>query len=104
VLKRKEECDTYLTHVCRHHWSGKSPVKRGKYKELSANTVAFIRCRRSLTKVLAGAARGEKGSKDGGGRVSLSNVDTGKLTGLKYKLISHYKLPADMSEVASRSL
>ena len=37
-----------------------------KYKELSANTVAFISCRRRLTKVLAGAARGEKQSKSGG--------------------------------------
>ena len=28
MLKRMEECDTYLTHVCRHHWSRESPVKR----------------------------------------------------------------------------
>ena len=28
MLKRKEECDTYLTHVCRYHWSRESPVKR----------------------------------------------------------------------------
>ena len=28
MLKRREECDAYLTHVCRHHWSRKSPVKR----------------------------------------------------------------------------
>ena len=23
MLKRREECDTYLTHVCRHCWSRK---------------------------------------------------------------------------------
>ena len=28
MLKRREEWDTYLTHVCRYHWSRKSPVKR----------------------------------------------------------------------------
>ena len=28
MLKRREGCDTYLTHVCRHHWSRGSPVKR----------------------------------------------------------------------------
>ena len=36
-----------------------------KIKELSVNTVAFISCRSRLTKVLAGAAKGEKGSKSG---------------------------------------
>ena len=48
-----------------------------KYEELSANTVALISCSRRLTKVSAGAARGIKGSKSGGGRVRLPNVDTG---------------------------
>jgi hypothetical protein len=47
-----------------------------KYKELSANIVAFISCRHRLTKVLVGAARERKGSKDEGGRVRLSDVDT----------------------------
>ena len=42
---------------------------------------AFISCRGRLTKVLAGAAREEMGSKGGGGRVRLSDVDTWKLTG-----------------------
>ena len=59
MLKRRDECDTYLTHVCRHHWSRK-PDKKMKYKELSANTVAFISCRRRLSKVLAGVAREER--------------------------------------------
>ena len=45
--------------------------------ELSANTVAFISCRRRLNQVLAGAVRGEKGSKGRGGRVRLPDVDTG---------------------------
>ena len=65
-----------------------------KYEELSVNTVAFISCRLMLTKVLAGAARGEERSKGGGARVRLSNVDTGRLTELKYKLISSFKLAA----------
>jgi hypothetical protein len=58
--------------------------------------VAFINYRRRLTKVLAGAARGKKGSKGGGGRVRLSNVDTEELAGFKDKLICHFKLAADM--------
>ena len=28
MLKRREECDTYLTHVCRHCWSKEGLVKR----------------------------------------------------------------------------
>jgi hypothetical protein len=27
-LKRRKECDTYLTPVCRHRWSRENPVKR----------------------------------------------------------------------------
>ena len=38
MLKRREECDTYLTHIRRE------PGEKIKYKELSANTVAFISC------------------------------------------------------------
>ena len=49
--------------------------------ELSASTVAFIICRGRLIKVLAGAARGEMGSKGGGGRVGLSDVYTWELGG-----------------------
>ena len=46
-----------------------------KYKELSASTVAFISCTHRLKKVLAYAARGEKGSK-GGGRSWVDNEET----------------------------
>jgi hypothetical protein len=43
-----------------------------EYKmELSASTVVFISSRGRLTEVLAGAARGETGSKGGGGQVRL---------------------------------
>ena len=28
MFKRREEYNTYLTHMCRHHCSGDSPVKR----------------------------------------------------------------------------
>ena len=28
MLKRREECTTYLTHVCRHNYSEEIPVKR----------------------------------------------------------------------------
>ena len=56
--------------------------------------MTFISCRRRLTKVLAGATRGE--SKSEGGWVRLSNVDTRRLSGLKYKLIYHFKLAMDM--------
>ena len=39
---------------------------------------------------------GGKGSKSGIGRVKLSNIDTGRLKGLKYKLICHFKLAVDL--------
>ena len=54
--------------------------------------------------MLAGAARGEKGSKGRGGRESLPNVATRRLSRLKYKLICCFKLAADMVRVASGSL
>ena len=47
---------------------------------------------------IAGVARGEKGSKDGGGWVSLSNVDARKLAGFKDELIWPFILAADMVE------
>jgi hypothetical protein len=28
TMKRREECDSYLIHVCRHRWSGENPMKR----------------------------------------------------------------------------
>ena len=46
--------------------------------------------------MLAGVARGEKGSKGEGGQARLSNIDTGRLSGLKYKLICRFKLATDM--------
>ena len=57
-LKRREECDIYLTHVCRTSLEQREPGEKMKYEELSANTMAFINCRHRLTKVLADAARG----------------------------------------------
>ena len=75
-----------------------------RFKELSANTVAFISCRCRLTKVLADAARGEKGSKGGRGQVRLLVVDTRKLLGLKYELICYFKLVMDMVGGESGSL
>jgi hypothetical protein len=61
-----------------------------------ANTGVFISYRCRLTKVLADAARVEKGSKGGGGRVRLSNVDTGELSGFKDELICRFILAVDM--------
>jgi hypothetical protein len=26
MLKRREECNTYLTHICRHQRSGENPI------------------------------------------------------------------------------
>ena len=54
--------------------------------------------------MLAGAARNEKGSKGGGGRARLPDVDTGRLLGLKFKLICHFKLAVDMDGMASGSM
>ena len=39
---------------------------------------------------------GKNGSKSEGGRVKLLDVDTGRLLGLKYKLICCFKLAADV--------
>jgi hypothetical protein len=50
-----------------------------KYKELSANTLNFISCRRRLSKELAGGTRGKKGSKNGVGWVRLSDVEMGQI-------------------------
>ena len=47
MLKWREECEIYLTRICRHRWSGENLMKRYNI-ELTANTVAFISCR--LTK------------------------------------------------------
>jgi hypothetical protein len=58
--------------------------------------VAFISCRRRQTKVLAGVARGKKGSKGGGRLNEVIEFDTGRLSGLKYKLIYCFKLAVDM--------
>ena len=58
--------------------------------------MAFVTCRCTLTKMLAGATREKKGRKGGGGQVRLLTFDTERLTGLKYKLICYFKLAADM--------
>ena len=49
--------------------------------ELSASTLAFISWRGRLTELLAGATRGETGSKGEGGWVRLLNADTCELAG-----------------------
>ena len=46
--------------------------------------------------MLAGAATGETGSKGGGGRVKLFDVDTWELVGFQNELIRRLMLAADM--------
>ena len=46
--------------------------------------------------MLAGAARGETGSKGGGGPVKLSDVYTRELAGFQNKLIRRFMLVADV--------
>ena len=46
--------------------------------------------------MLAGAARGETGSKGGGGPVRLSDVDTRELVGFQNELICRFMLAADV--------
>ena len=60
VDKWRKDSDIYLTTACRHHWSRQMTMKVDKLLELSASTVTFISWRGRLTKVLAGAARGEQ--------------------------------------------
>ena len=80
-----EKSNSYLTLVCR--------LTR-KEQELSANTVTFIGCRRIM---LADAARGVVRRS----RVRLTDVDTGRLFGFKYKLVCYFKLTEDMVGVES---
>ena len=54
--------------------------------------------------MLAGAARGEMGSKGGGGRVRLLNVDTKEFEGFQNELICHFILGQTWSGVESESL
>jgi hypothetical protein len=75
MLKTMKKSDTYLAAVHRHRWSRQIMMKIDKILELSASTVAFISRRGRLAKVLAGAARGEMGSRGGVSRVMLSDVD-----------------------------
>ena len=46
--------------------------------------------------MLAGVARGEKGIGSGGGQERLPDVDTGRLSGLNYKLVCHFELAQDL--------
>ena len=46
--------------------------------------------------MLADAARGEKRSRSGGSRVSLLDVDTGRLVGLKNMLVCYFELAVDL--------
>ena len=66
--------------------------------------MAFISCRSRLTKVLENTTRGEKGSKDGGSRARLLEVDTGRNSGLKYKWICNFKLAADIHKFPDAAL
>ena len=54
--------------------------------------------------MLAGAAKGETGSKGGGGPVRLSDVDTWELAGFQNELICHFMLGEDVLGVVSGSL
>ena len=47
---------------------------------------------------------GQKGVEVGGSRVRFTDVNTGRLSGLKYKLVCHFKLVVDMVGMASGSL
>jgi hypothetical protein len=42
MLRRREECDTYLTCICKTSLEQKKPSEKMKYMELSANTLAFM--------------------------------------------------------------
>ena len=82
MLKWITVSDTNLTIVSRHRWSRKL-TKVDKYLKLSARTAVFISGRGRLTPVLADAARGETGSRGGGGPVKLSDVYTWELAGFQ---------------------
>ena len=63
--------------------------------------MAFISGRNRLTILLASAARGKKGSGNGEGQMSLPDVNKGRLSRLKYKLLCHFELAMDMVEGGS---
>ena len=58
--------------------------------------MTFISCRDGLTIMLARATRVEMGSEDGEGRVRLPDVNIGRLSGLKYKLVCRFELAVGM--------
>jgi hypothetical protein len=82
----------------------REPDEKIKIYRAFSQHCGFNSCRCRLTEVLAGAARGKKGNKGRGGRVRLSDVDTRRLSGLKYKLICCFKLAMGMIGRASGSL
>ena len=90
-MLKKGESDIYLTHVCRPPQGVGSP-ETDKKQELSVNMVPFISCRCRLTIWLADAARVEKGSGGEGGQVRLLDVNTRRLSRLKYKLVYKFIL------------
>ena len=53
MLKRREECDTYLTHFCRHHCTRDSLVKRQNIRSfqptLWVSSAADIDCQSTST-------------------------------------------------------
>jgi hypothetical protein len=104
MLKRGDDCNAYLIHACRQPQIVERSEWEHTKQELLANTVAFISCRSRLTIILVGAAKGEKGNGGGGGQVKLPDVNTEKLSDLKYELVCHFKLTAHMDGVVSGSL
>ena len=52
LIKKRDETNTYLTHVCRHHSSGNNPDKRFNM-EVSAQTVVYISCRLRPIKLIS---------------------------------------------------
>ena len=67
-------------------------MKVDKCLKLSARTAVFISGRGRLTPVVAGADRGEMGSRGGRGPVKLSDVYTWELAGYQNWLICRFML------------
>jgi len=42
MLKRRDECNTYLTLICRHHWSRGCPVKRWNIRSFQPIDPVYI--------------------------------------------------------------
>ena len=91
------------THIYRHCWSRKSPVKRWNIRSFQS-TLAFISYKCRLTKVLAGAARGKGDVRMGKAEWGYRMLISGNCQDLRTSCYAISNWRRTWSGAASRSL